>query len=140
MRAGRAASSRRGREAALLFFWPELERQIRIEGEIAKVRCRRVGRVFREPAARRAPRRVGVAAERADRGPRRSGGMFAAAEARLRERGRRHSATAALGRLSPRALDARILAGPSLVGCTTAYAIAAIRTVPTRWIIERFAP
>jgi len=36
-------ASRKGRElaarsvAALLFFWPELERQIRIEGEIAKV-------------------------------------------------------------------------------------------------------
>jgi pyridoxamine 5'-phosphate oxidase len=45
--------SRKGRElaanprASLLFFWPELERQVRIDGEVAKVEARESDEYFR---------------------------------------------------------------------------------------------
>ena len=66
-------TSRKGRElaanpeAALLFFWPDLERQVRIEGATARLDPRRIRRLFRGSAARVPARRMGVAAKRADR-------------------------------------------------------------------------
>ena len=105
--------SRKGRElaqnphASLLFYWAELERQIRIEGVIEHGVRGGVRRVLQDPAARRADRRVGVAAEPGDRqgrtdGASRRDGAAARAEPR---------ATAALGRLPPRARGVRVLAG-----------------------------
>ena len=61
--------SRKGRElavhpdAALLFHWIELERQVRIEGMTSKVAARGVRCLFRLPSKIVAPRRVGVAAK-----------------------------------------------------------------------------
>ncbi len=52
-------------QAALLFFWPELERQVRIEGAIEKVDEATADAYWREPAAAVAHRRLGIAAERA---------------------------------------------------------------------------
>ncbi len=63
--------SRKGRElaahpcAALLFFWPELERQVRIEGAIEKVDPATADAYFRVRPQALAHRRVGVAAKRA---------------------------------------------------------------------------
>ena len=65
--------SRKGRElaahpvAALQFHWVELERVVRIEGRVEKVSSRGIGRVLRDPPARLAHRRLGVAAEPGDR-------------------------------------------------------------------------
>ena len=68
--------SRKGRElatrphAALLFFWPELERQIRIEGAIERVDAATADAYFRAAPAAVAAGRVGLAAERAAARPR----------------------------------------------------------------------
>ena len=65
--------SRKGRElaahpqAALQFHWVELERVVRIEGRVDACRSRAVGRLLRQPAARFAHRRLGLAAEPGDR-------------------------------------------------------------------------
>ena len=97
--------SRKAREldarphAALLFFWAELERQVRIEGTSSARRRGRRRRVLRAPPARVARRRVGVAAERADPGPRVARARVRRARAALRRPRRRRAAAAALGRL-----------------------------------------
>ena len=65
--------SRKGRElaahpqAALQFHWVELERVVRIEGRVEKVERRAVRRLLRQPAARFAHRRLGLAAKPGDR-------------------------------------------------------------------------
>ena len=42
------------RKAALAFYWPELERQVRVEGGGGEDECGGVGCVFRQPAGPRA--------------------------------------------------------------------------------------
>ena len=65
--------SRKGKEiaanphAALQFHWVELERVVRIEGVVEKSERGRVGRLLRDPAARFARRRLGLAAKPGDR-------------------------------------------------------------------------
>ena len=61
--------SRKGAEleanphAALLFHWPELGRQVRIEGEVARVSARRDRGLRPQPLARQPAERAGVAPE-----------------------------------------------------------------------------
>ena len=61
--------SRKAREldknpwAALVFFWHDLERQVRVEGRVERVECRRVGCVFSQPSGELAHRGLGLAAE-----------------------------------------------------------------------------
>ena len=61
--------SRKGREldanphAALVFFWPGLERQVRIEGQVERVDAEESDRVLPDPPARFEDRRLGVSAE-----------------------------------------------------------------------------
>ena len=107
--------SRKGRElppdarAALLFFWAELERQVRVEGVVEKVDVAtadaywvsrpRLSRIGAWASPQSEPLRDRAALE----------SRFADAEARFP--GRARPATAALGRLSPRSRNVRILAG-----------------------------
>ena len=66
-------TSRKGREleanpqAALLFHWSPLGRQVRVEGRVEPVSDDGVGRVLRDAAARRAARCARLAAERTAR-------------------------------------------------------------------------
>ena len=55
--------------AALVLYWRELDRQVRIRGPIERLGRRGVGRVLRQQAARLAARRLGLAAEPAARRP-----------------------------------------------------------------------
>ena len=57
-------------DAALLFFWPDLERQVRIEGADGAARTDGVGCLFLGASSLVAAGSVGVAAKRADRGAR----------------------------------------------------------------------
>ena len=84
-------TSRKGREleenpqAALLFHWSPLGRQVRVEGRVERVSAADVGCVLRDSAARRAARRARLEPERAARLTRGVGG----AARRGRERARR---------------------------------------------------
>ena len=62
------ASSRRTPTARSLFYWGELERQVRVEGRARRDLGRGVRRVLREPSAREPARGVGFRAEPARRG------------------------------------------------------------------------
>ena len=61
--------SRKGREleenphAALVFYWRELGRQVRLEGEVERLDPRRLRRVFPDAAAPEPLQRVGLEAE-----------------------------------------------------------------------------
>ena len=83
-------TSRKGREleanpqAALLFSWDPLGRQVRVEGPVGAVARRGVGRVLRHAAARRADRRARLGAERRRRRPRRAGAASRRARAAVR--------------------------------------------------------
>ena len=129
----RAASSRAIRRAALLFFWPELERQVRIEGSTAPLDPAESAAYFSGRPRAVAARGVGVAAKR-DRSQ---------AEPRSRPASpqieRTLSGTAGavpcpppLGRLPPRARSHRVLAGPRARACTIRSAIADRRSTPAR--------
>ncbi len=132
--------SRKGRElaahpvAALQFHWVELERVVRIEGRVEKVVGRGVGRLLRDPPARLAHRRLGLAAEPGD--------PVAGDPGRQRRPLRRPvhaapAAAAALGRLSPAAGELGVLAGPQVAPARPA-------ALPPRrarqWLRERLAP
>ena len=112
--------SRKGRElardprAALVFFWVDLERQVRLEGVTARVSAAESDALFREPAARLAPVRLGIAAERARSRSRLAGTALRGDRSALRRCRRRRAAAAALGRLSARSRSLRILAGPRI--------------------------
>ena len=115
--------SRKGREladnprAALLFFWSELERQVRIEGPVEQIAAGRVGRVLPQPPAREPHRGLGLAAERAD--PQQ--GMAAGARRRDGAAPRPQSgAPAALGRLPGAARPDGVLAGAALATARSA--------------------
>ena len=121
--------SRKGRElagdprVALLFFWPELERQVRIEGDAPARRARAESDAYfaARPRASR-HRRVGVAAERADPGSRVArSARSPTAEARFAG-GR--AAAAALGRLSRRPGPLRVLAGARVAAARPARLVA----------------
>ena len=68
--------SRKGRElaenpnAALTFYWPDLERQVCVAGTVEQIVARRIGGVFQKPSARQPPaawasNQSGVVADRA---------------------------------------------------------------------------
>ncbi len=78
--------------AALVFFWVEFHRQVRVEGHVALTTARESDDYF-------ASRRGGVASERGYPRPRGAGGEGAAAGGRVRRA--RCSTPALLGRLSP---------------------------------------
>ena len=64
--------SRKGREladnpyAALVFWWGELERQVRVEGRVSQGERRRVGCLLSQPPAGRPAGRLGIGAEQRD--------------------------------------------------------------------------
>ena len=107
--------SRKGRElaanphAALQFHWVELERVVRIEGRVEQVERGTVRRVLRQPSARFANRRLGVAAERGHRIARGARGQRREVRPEVRAAS---AAPAALGRLSAGARWLGVLAGP----------------------------
>ena len=127
--------SRKGREladnprAALLFFWSELERQVRIEGPVERDRRGRIGRVLPQPPADEPHRGLGLAAERADpqqglaAGARRRNGTAPWSES---------GATAALGRLPGTARDDGVLAGAALATARSAAVYAQRRCLAAR--------
>ena len=138
-------ASRKGRElaqrpeAALLFFWPELERQVRIEGNGLQGGRRRVDGVFREPAA---AARLGAWASPQSEpiaGRARSRRVFAAAEARFRD-----AATTSRGRRTGAAIGSRPpmlefwQGRPSRLHDRIRYR--RDPEDPARWTIERLAP
>ena len=127
-------TSRKGREleanpqAALLFHWSPLGRQVRVEGRVEHVSRGGVGCVLRDAAARRAARCPRLAAERTARFASRAG----RAARRAGERpGRRSRAPAAdLGRLPARPGGVGVLAAPRRAACTTGSATSGSRRAP----------
>ena len=95
IRRARAGTSRPTRAASLLFPWYPLDRQVIVTGEVGPSAGGRERRLLRDPAARRAARRLGQRAVAGDPGPRLAG--RALRPVRPRVPGRR-AATAALGR------------------------------------------
>ena len=59
--------------AAIVVYWRELDRQVRIRGPVETPQRRGLGRVLQHPAARAPGRRVGIAAEPPAGRPRRAG-------------------------------------------------------------------
>ena len=98
-----------GSRAALLFFWPELERQVRVEGAVEKVDAATADAYW---VTRPRLSRIGAWASPQSELLRNRAELeqrFADAEAALSGRGR--AASAALGRLSTGPRGVRILAG-----------------------------
>ena len=102
-------ATRRG--AALILYWRELDRQVRIRGAVERLPAADVRRVLRDPAARLADRRLGIAAEPAARRSRdRSTRASTRPRRAIRRRG--HPPARALGRVPRAARADRVLAGP----------------------------
>ncbi len=71
--------------AALSFYWPELERQVRIEGPAERVPAAEFGRLLRREAGGQPAGGLGLAAEPGDRRARRArSSLFATAAERFR--------------------------------------------------------
>ena len=108
----RAPSSRPLPSAALVFYWRELDRQVRVRGPVERVGADGGRRVLRLPRPGEPDRRLGEPAEpapgRLARRARRAG--RARSSERFAEDERR--AAPALGRLPRRAARDRVLAGP----------------------------
>ena len=108
--------SRKGRElaqnprASLLFYWAELERQIRIEGAIGTVSAAESDEYYK---TRPLGARIGAWASPQSRAIGKGALMARVAEMGLRH-GLNPGAAAALGRLPPRARGVRVLAGSSV--------------------------
>ena len=95
--------------AAIVFHWPKLERQLRVEGRVRKLTRRESEAIFSNAPAREPSQRMGVSAERDDsgtivsrRGIRARAGAF---------RRWQNSVSAVLGRLSNCRELYRVLAG-----------------------------
>ena len=115
--------SRKGRElahephAALQFHWVELERVVRIEGQVEKVSRRGIRRLLRHASTRLANRGLGLTAKPADHLARGVGGQRRQSRCTPRLE---PAAPAALGRLSPGSRSLGVLAGspqPSARSC-----------------------
>ncbi len=111
-------ASRKGRElaarprAALLFYWPELERQIRIEGTVTRVDAGESTEYF---AGRPRPSQLGAWASPQSEpigGRAELEARFAEVADRYRDASAAGASACALGRLPARARLARVLAGP----------------------------
>ena len=142
-------ASRKGRElaararAALLFLWPELERQIRIEGAVSQVDAGESREYFAGApaivAARRAGRRRRASRSAAALS---SEARFAEFADRYRDANAPGASACALGRLPARSRLDRVLAGAARRGFTIASAIAERRRIrphgsSTGWRRER---
>ncbi len=112
--------SRKGRElaanpgAALLFFWPDLERQVRIEGVAVPIDPAESADYF---SGRPRSSQLGAWASPQSEpigGRAALEARFAAMEARYRDDSGRRALPAALGRISPRCRYRRVLAGSRL--------------------------
>ena len=133
--------SRKGRElerraqACLLLLWSELERQVRIDGAVAKSHCGGVRRLLCDAPARRAALRLGVGAERnrALEGSARKGDGRDAPPAwgNSRRARRTGAATASMPQRN------RVLAGPQRPPARPAASIGARAS---SWTIERLSP
>ena len=97
-------------QTALVFFWPELERQIRVEGRAEQVSAAESDAYFASRPAGQPPGSVGLAAEPGHRWTLNVGATACRGGGAL---GRRCATPAALGRLSCRSRYVRILAGPA---------------------------
>ena len=97
--------------AAAAFGWLQLHRQVRVRGQRRARLGRRGRRLLRLAPARVADRRVGLAAEPADRRPRRA--RRARAPGGRAPSGRGRAPARALGRLPHRPERDRVLAGPA---------------------------
>ena len=110
-------ASRKGDEleanprAALLFHWPEVGRQVRIEGSVSRVDRSGDRGVRAQPRARQPAERAGVAAEPAGPGSRLA--RAAGRGARPRARRRRAARVRRLGRLPPGAACLGVLGTPA---------------------------
>ena len=107
--AARPRSSSANPRAAVVFHWPLLERQLRVEGRVHKLTRRESERYFQTPAARQPHERVGIAAEREIPDERFLKKKFARAQERFGWK--THSVSAVLGRLPDCRELYRVLAG-----------------------------
>ena len=120
-------TSRKGKElsenphAALVFHWPELGRQVRVEGRVEEVEPELLRRLLGESAARQPDRRLGVAAVRADRRPGGARRPLRGGRSPLRGRApsRYRTSGADTGSFPRRSSSGRT----ARTGCTTASAI-----------------
>ena len=105
--------SRKGEElaandrASLLFYWRSLDRQVRVEGRVARITAAESDAYFAVAAAREPVERVRLAAKPSDCQPRRARGARGRGAPPVR---RRRAAAGVLGRISPGAARVRVLA------------------------------
>ena len=108
--------SRKGRElianprAALAVLWKPLQRQVRLEGPVEVLDAGGVRRLLRDPLARLAARRLGVAPVRGDPGPRMARGAPGARSTRSTRTRSRARRTGAASGCVPH--GDRVLGGP----------------------------
>ncbi len=132
--------SRKGSElaanahAALLFFWPELERQVRIDGTVSRTTTEESDRILPQPSSGEPHRGVGLAAESADFG---QGVVNGACRGNGAASCDRAEPAAVLGRLSRRAECDRVLAGPAVAA---ARSTALYENEDAGWTRVRLAP
>ncbi len=107
--------SRKGQElaenpqAALVLYWPDQERQVRIAGKVSKLPPAESDGYFRSPAAREPGGRVGFQTKRAGKGPRGAGGAVEANRDAIRRAG--SASPPVLGRIPAVSRAGGILAG-----------------------------
>ena len=133
--------SRKGQElagnpyAALVFYWAELERQVRIEGAVERVSPAESRCLLPQPAAGQPAGRSSLTSKPGARQPRRAGAAHRQPCSRARRS--RAAAPAALGRL-PRCADGnRVLAGPAQPADDR---LRYRRDEAGAWVIERLSP
>ena len=126
--AARRASWRRTRSAALLFHWPELGRQVRVEGAVERVTARRRPRRYARSRSRDSQLSA-LASPQSRAGARAaSGSRQRVAELDARARRRRAAGARGLGRLPARPARRGSSGSTGRTACTTASATCGRRT------------